>query len=155
SGTVGTRDLSEITQYSAQFSSYFSSPRQNWLWGWTANIATTELHLFPGLLAAILAAVALVRRPGRLEWVYAAVFVVAVDLSFGLHGLLYSWLYAHLWVLQGLRAPSRFAILALAALSVLAGLGFLVLDEALGRRRNGRLMLLVGVICVLVVEYGS
>ena len=53
----------------------------------------------------------------------------------GLHGRVYSFAYAHVGALGGLRAPARAAILVLAALGVLAGLGASRLRTALARPR--------------------
>src|SRR4029079_12907296 len=111
SGTVGTRSLEDVAGLSARLTSYVVSPPQNWLWGWTSDLWGTgmELRLFPGLAAMLLAAAALVLwKPRRLAWIYAAVCAVAVDLSFGTNGRAYLWLYNHVWILHGLRAPSRF-----------------------------------------------
>ena len=50
--------------------------------------------------------------------------MLAVELSLGLNGALYRWLYDHLFAFRGFRAPARFAILACCAMSVLAGFGY-------------------------------
>jgi hypothetical protein len=121
---VGTRDRGEIERYSAQPVNYLSSPPGTVLWGWTAERwGGPELHLYPGVAAVVLALFACARRPRRLVVVYGLVTVVAVDLSFGLHGPGYPWLVDHVAALQGFRSPSRFAILAGGSLAVLSAFG--------------------------------
>jgi hypothetical protein len=154
SRTVGVRGIDDIRPYSATPRSYTAAPPQNWLWGWTANVDhANELRLFPGLVGVALAVCAAARRPRRLTWVYLVAVALAVELSFGWNGRLYPWLHARLWVLHGLRAPARCGIVAVAALSVLAGLGFDVLHWCLAQR--GRRLLLVLTMAAVAVEGGS
>ena len=149
---LGPRDITEITQYSAKPINYLASPPQNWLWGWTADrFGSNEARVFPGLGAVLLAVVGLLRRPTRLAWVYAALAALAVELSFGLNGRPYTWLYETSSALHGLRAPARFAILASCALAVVAGFGFQALGDRLrtARVRRGAL---VAVLVLLTAE---
>ena len=134
SRVAGPRDLAEVTAYSATPWSYLSSPPQNWLWGWTsARWGRPELSLYPGVIAVSLAVAAVMSRSRRAVLVYAVIAALAVELSLGLNGRLYGWL-AQVGVLQGLRSPSRFSIVAMAALAVLAGLGVRALQERLAVR---------------------
>ena len=50
--------------------------------------------------------------------------IVAFDLSLGVNGLIYSWMLEWTTILQGLRAPARFAVFVLAGVSLLAALGW-------------------------------
>ena len=120
---LGPRSLAEITTYSTRPIDYLASPAQNWLWGWTAGWGGLERRVFPGALAIMLAAAAFARRPRRPVLVYAALAALSIELSFGLNGRLYSWLFAHIGALHGLRSPARFAIIASCAIAVLAGFG--------------------------------
>lgn len=150
---VGTRAAGETASYSAQWSSYLSAPSENWLWGWTAfAFEGNELHLFPGVVAVLAAAVGVVgHRRNRVMWIYLALTLLAIDLSLGMNGATYSWLYRHLRPLSGFRAPARFGILAVAALSVLAGFGF----QYLGRRAAAARALLIVVLVAIAVDSGS
>jgi hypothetical protein len=122
---LGPRAFDEIVRYSARPINYLASPSHNWLWGWTGDrFGGSELRLFPGATAIVLALFAFTRRPRGLVWVYGALCALAVEMSFGPGGSLYRWLYAHAWVFSGLRAPGRFSIVAVCALAVLAGFGF-------------------------------
>ncbi len=131
---AGPRALAEVAAYSATPSSYLASPPQNWLWGWTsARWGHPELNLYPGVIAVALATAALASRSRRTVVVYVAMAALAIELSFGLNGRLYSWL-AEVGLLQGLRSPSRFSIIAIGAIAVLAGLGVRALQERLSVR---------------------
>jgi hypothetical protein len=155
--SLGVRDPGDVATFSAQLSSYLTAPAQNWLWGWTSNwivFEGNELHLFPGLAAIVIAAFALAHKPRSLTLIYIAMVVIATVLSLGMNGPIYSWLYGHVWVFGGFRAPARFSVLACCALAVLAGLGFAYLQQVTisARRRSA---LLVTVLVAVGIEYGS
>jgi hypothetical protein len=153
---LGTRNLGDVSQFSAHLASYVTAPLQNWLWGWTASrFDGNELRLFPGLIAVALALLALTHRPRRrVVWAYLVVAAVAATLSLGVNGPIYRWMYDHLWVLGAFRAPARFSILAFCALAVLAGIGFEHLERIVSapRIRKG---LLVAVLVAVGLECGS
>jgi hypothetical protein len=150
---VGTRAEAETALFSAQMASYVAAPRQNWLWGWTSfPFEGDELHLFPGIVAVILASIGVAgNRRERLAWIYLAVAVLAIELSLGMNGTIYRWLYAHTTALRGFRAPARFAILAVCGLAVLAGFGFAYLK----RRITASSTLFIAVLVAIGVECGS
>lgn len=152
--SLGSRDPVEIATYSARPLSYLASPPHNWLWGWTAERwGGAEINLFPGALAILLVIVALWFRPRRLVLVYLVLAAATIELSLGSHGRVYPWLLEHVGPLQGLRAPSRFGIVALCAIAMLAGFGM----HALRQRLRGRLstFALAFAIVVLAAEYRS
>jgi len=150
---LGPRNPVEIARYSARPINYLASPRQSWLWGWTANrFGDNEVRLFPGAVATVLAIAAFAHRRRRLVWVYAVLAAVALELSFGTNGWLYGWLFAHVGALHGLRAPARFAILVSAALAMMAGFG---VDALAGRLRDARRarVMTIAVLALLTIEY--
>jgi hypothetical protein len=125
------------------------------LWGWTAwGFTGNERHLFPGVAAVALAIVGCAWRPRRLVLIYLALTILAVELSLGLNGTLYRWLYDHFFAFRGFRAPARFAILACCAMSVLAGFGFLFLERLLAKIPARRLLLVAALIAI-GVDSGS
>src|SRR5262249_49336002 len=87
----------------------------------------------------------------RLVWIYLALVLLAVELSLGMNGTIYSWLYEWLRPLRGFRAPARFGILAVCALSVLAGFGF----QYLSRRLAAPRAVLIAALVAIAVEGGS
>jgi hypothetical protein len=74
-------------------------------------------------MALILAAVALVPPIGRTRVAYATALLVAVELSRGLHGLVYPVLYNWLPFMRGLRSPARAGMFVGMTLAILAGFG--------------------------------
>jgi hypothetical protein len=152
---LGPRAIWDISLFSARPGSYLAAPQENWLWGWTAwGFTGNELHLFPGAVAVVLALLALTLTPRRLAWMYAVLTAVAVELSLGLNGWFYSFLYAHVSALSGFRAPARFSILACCALAVLAGLGYQSLRRLVTRPGLQR-ALFVGVLVAIGIDCGS
>jgi hypothetical protein len=152
---LGPRPAGDVLTFSADWGSYLAAPQQNWLWGWTAwGYTGNERHLFPGVVAVVLAAIGLARKPRALAWAYFALALLAVELSLGLNGALYRWLYDHLFAFRGFRAPARFAILACCAMSVLAGFGYQVLQRVLADR-PARTFLLATLLIAIGVESGS
>jgi len=152
---LGPRSRWEIAQFSALAVSYVKAPPENWLWGWTAwGLEGNEVHLFQGVVVIALAAAALILRPGRLAWIYAALAALAIEMSLGLNGWLYSWLYAHVSAFGGFRAPARFSILACCALAVLSGFGFQALRRLVPAARSRRVLFIVTLVAI-GLEFGS
>ena len=76
--------------------SYLASPYWNWLYGWTADrFGSGELRLFPGLVALGSRRHRRDAGPRRLVWIYLAVVLLVVELSFGMNGFIYPWLLRH------------------------------------------------------------
>jgi hypothetical protein len=155
SSTLGVRPFSQVADFSASPASYFAAPQENWWWGWTEDwFPGDELHLFPGAAALALALAGLLIRPSKTVWVYAALTALSIELSFGAHGHLFPWLREHLFVLQGLRAIARFAVVGFCTLSVVAGFGFAAL-QARWPARWRRVPLVAVCLLALALEYGS
>lgn len=123
---LGGRSDDEIAHWSARPQSYAAVPPENRLYGpWLAPLGTPEGRLFPGLVALGLALGAAFNRASRrLVVVYAWGLACAVVLSMGTHTPVYGILLRVVPPLDGLRAPARFGMLVLLALSVLAAIGF-------------------------------
>jgi hypothetical protein len=153
---LGVRDPGEVARFSAKLASYATAPQENWLWGWTAfRFEGDELRLFPGIVAGVLAILApCLRRRRPVAVIYLGMLALAVALSLGFNNPVYRFLYAHVWPMQGFRAPARFAILAGSALAVLAGIGFMYLEERFSAPRVRR-GVFIGVLVAIGLEYGS
>jgi MFS family permease len=124
SRAVGGRDLVEIARYSAHPSNYLAATPLSLLWGWTSDRwGDSELRLFPGIVAVVLSLFSVANRSWRWTVLYAVVALLAVDLSFGINGAAYRWLSDHVGALHGLRSASRFAMLAMCGVAMLAALG--------------------------------
>lgn len=149
---VGDRPVEQVSAFRATSGSYFSATPGNWLYGATATRGSPERHLFPGATAVLLALVGiLLRVPSRRVAVYLLLMVAAFEMSFGLRGYSYSFLYEHVGVYRGLRATARLGLFVLMFLGILAGFGYAAL--AANRPRRGRVALLVFCVAALLAEY--
>ena len=153
---LGGRTVEDIARYSASPMNYFSTTSLSWAWGWTADRwGGSELRLFPGAIALLLALGACLRRPLRPVLVYTVTAAVAIELSFGLNGRLYRALFDQVGALQGFRSLSRFAIIASCAIAVLSALGA---EAFLARLRARPLACAAMVPCLLALmlaDYGN
>lgn len=124
--------------------SFVASPTHlhQWLWSLVSDwriLDTASAFLFPGILPLALAAVALLWR-GRGEWrfdtaaFYGLLVLLGAWLSvgppLGIWPLVYDWPG-----LSFVRVPSRFSVLAILGLAILAGIGFDRLTRGRGPRQ--------------------
>jgi hypothetical protein len=152
--SVGGRGTSEIMQFSARPSNYLVATPDNVIYGRAfASRGRPERRLFPGTLAVVLAIVGLFARPPAryvTTIAYLLAMVLAYELSLGLSGYSYRFLFEHASVFQGFRALARLGIFVVFFLAVLAAFGYAALASAHGMRR--RALLCVTVI-ILMLEY--
>jgi hypothetical protein len=131
------RGLEDAERYSADWRAYFasSSYAQAWMLPYLGH--WNEV-LFPGLVATTLgitgAWLAGAKRNIELLTIYGGLAVLACWTSFGPQAGLYRVLYYALPVFRWLRAPSRFGLLVVFGLAVLAGIG---LSVVLPKNRKG------------------
>ena len=152
--STGDRPPEAVARYSATPASYLAVPPHNWLYGsWLAKYGEAETRLFPGAMALVLAVAGLAAGPwNRRRWAYVAGGLVAVDLSFGTNGLLFSILRDWAVPYRGLRAPARAGVLVLLVISVFAGSGAAWLFARVPSRGAARLTAAI-IVLVLLVEY--
>lgn len=150
---VGDRPISEVISFSALPKSYLAAPRENWLYGRYTHVATTdERQLFPGVVPVLLAmAGLLLLRPPAWAMTYLLLLALAFDMSLGLHGYTFTFLYGHVRAFRGFRALARLGMFVLLALAVLAAHGYRVIAGAL--RPAGRRVLFAGLACAMLCEY--
>jgi hypothetical protein len=124
------RSLEEATHFAANWSSYLasSSYAHGWMLGYLPRWSEVN---FPGLVAAGLgvAGIFLARSPRNREilFVYGGLAALACWASFGPAGGLYAVLYDTVPVFAWLRVPSRFGLIVVFGLSVLAGVALMAL----------------------------
>ena len=150
---IGGRSNAELVSFSARPSSYLIATPDNVLWGQAfQSRGRLERRLFPGALAVLLALVGLLlRRPPAPALVYLLSLILAFDMSLGLSGQTYRYLYEHVPLYQGLRALARLGIFVVFFLATLAGYGYVALAAPLSGR--GRILLAAGICLVLLAEY--
>jgi hypothetical protein len=116
--------LDDIATYATTLTSYAASGTR--LWG-----GLTQRHLdpalirdtlFPGLTLLGLGLAGLSLAPRRFRWVAVVASVLAVVFSLGPETAFYRFLHEHVVLVRGVRALSRFSLVPLLALCVLAGL---------------------------------
>ncbi|MCC7184829.1 MAG: hypothetical protein IT185_01215 [Acidobacteria bacterium] len=140
------RPLEQVADFSATPGGYLSS--MSWLHrGWSTSAATVETNLwFPGVVCLALATIGLIVgwRTSRLtRWAIALVLCGFV-LSLGTMTPVYEWVYRLFPPVQGIRAASRFGMLALVGLALLAALAVAWLERRL-RPRAARVLIVVSI----------
>jgi hypothetical protein len=155
SRTLGGRDLIEIARYSAHPTNYLSATSLSFLWGWTSDRwGDRELRLYPGIVAIILALFSVSHRSWRWTILYAAIALLAIDLSFGINGSAYRWLSDHVSALRGFRSASRFAMLAMCAVAMLSALGTQAIVER-GLLTSRSVAVIPIALALLIVDYAN
>jgi hypothetical protein len=144
SRVVGERTAQDLTTFSAHLGDYRQAHPDNWLYGSDDRPGEPEKRLFPGYSNLALALVGSLASGTGAGAVYAAGAIASVDLSLGVNGLGYTWLYDHLAPFRALRVPARFGMLLGLTLAVLGAFGSARLLR--GRAPAVRLV----VVCVLL-----
>ena len=126
------------------------------LWGSFEQEANA--YLFPGILVLVLGALALTDRsqdrPGARNYAVFYLLIAVIATMMFLDRPIELWRYVY-WLpgLNFIRVPSRFIILTMLALSVLAGFGFERLAARLSTRAKQIAMVLI--VALLLGEYSS
>ena len=126
------------------------------LWGPFAK--EPDAYLFPGILVLLLAAIAVVnhpaRRPLRENFVAFYLLLAVMSTLMFVGWPVELWLYVH-WLpgLSFIRMPSRFIILTMLALAVLAGIGVDRLTARLAKRTAT--MATAAMVAFLLAEYST
>ena len=150
---MGARAPGEIGTYSARPPDYLLATPDNYLYGAHApQRGRAERRLFPGIATVALAATTLVvKGPSTRVIIYLLALVAAFEMSLGVGGYTYPFLYEHVPGFDSLRAPARLGIFVLFFLGVLAAHGYAAIEQAL--RPRLRTALAVVVCAILALEY--
>ena len=146
----GQRDPWAVDVYSAELSDYFRPhPKLALYRGRLLPANREERSLFPGLSPLALAAVGLMPPLGPIRLAYSAGMVLAFDMSRGMKGVLYPYLYDWLPGMRGMRVPARFAVILGISLIVIGAFGVRrLLRRFKGPRARG---LVTGVVVLLAM----
>jgi hypothetical protein len=148
---VGRRSPGDIAMFSARPYDYLTATPNNRVYG-DVFAGRPERRQFPGVLPLLLAVAGLLlRAPERHTVAYLIALVIAFEMSLGLHGFSYRFLYEHVPLYAGLRAPARLGIFAIMFLSVLAAIGYTAVRDVVPAA--ARRVLAVLIPSVLLVEY--
>ncbi len=150
---VGSRSEAQVLEFGARPSSYLVATDGNLLYGArSAPRGRPERRLFPGMLALLLALVGLLlRRPTHEAIVYLLAGITAFEMSLGLRGYSFAFLYEHVPFFTALRAPARLGIFVVFFLAILAAYGHAAIEGTLAKR--GARVLTAGIVAVLLLEY--
>jgi hypothetical protein len=129
------RSIEAVREYSATLAGYLAAAGRIHFHTWSGRFFENPVDsFFPGVMAIILAAVAIAaavrQRTTRARVVMlVAIGLVGFLLSLGLQTPLYAIVYSVLPPMAGLRAAARFGNLFLLAMAVLAGLGLAAMRQ--------------------------
>lgn len=143
------RTLDETARYGATWRDYLASGGRLHLALWSARFTSGATALFPGvavLLLAFVGARSTRSDRGRMRML-VAIAALGLVLSLGPALPLYGWLYQIVPLLQATRVASRWGVLVLTALAVLAGFG----TAALRAQASPRWRLVLAWVLPLVV----
>lgn len=155
SRTVGTRTLDDVRHYGASLANYAAAPPSNRMYGKTlAHLGADELFLFPGAAAIAFGVVGALGATGPTRLAYLGALILAFDLSRGLDGWTYGWLFEHVSPFRALRSPARIGILVNLSIAVLCAYGVAwvlpKIRHPVWRQGAGAV-----IVAVLIVEYAS
>ncbi|TAK11416.1 MAG: hypothetical protein EPO35_12340 [Acidobacteria bacterium] len=140
------RTLQEAQQYSVRWRSYFASGFLVYRWILPLLGSWREV-LFPGFLSIAFTTIAIAHTVRRRDdalvrsrrsqlWFYAGLTVLAIWASLGPDAGLYRFLYNVVPGMSFLRAPSRFGLVVILSMAVMAGFGLSFIERYWhGRRR--------------------
>ena len=148
----GDRGESIVKFYSADIEDFFR-PHQR-LATYSGHLLPDvhpERALFPGFSTLVLSAVALAPPIGEMRLAFTAGLLVAGDMTQGLNGSLYPFLYDVFPPIRGMRVPARFSILLGISLTVLASFG---VRRLLARCRTpaARALALAGMTALILID---
>jgi hypothetical protein len=146
------RPIEQVADFSATPGGYLSS--MSWMHrGWSTTATTVDTNLwFPGVVCLVLATIGLVVgwKTSRLTRWAVALVVVGCVLSLGTATPVYEWVYHLFPPMQGIRAASRFGMLALVGLALLAAVALAWLERRL--RPRTALVVVVASLCLTTAE---
>jgi hypothetical protein len=131
-----TRSLAEVSEFSAHLTDYLATGGRLHFSVWSHRFVNKDA-LFPGMIASCLAITALV---GGVAWgdrrarMAVAFGVLAFAVSFGPAFPLYTVMIRVFPIMSGIRGAVRAGQLFLAAIALLAGFGWVLLDRRFERR---------------------
>jgi hypothetical protein len=149
--TVGERSADEIRAYSAVGRDYFTADRRNAVYHSTLWYPENgERELFPGAVPVALGVAALLAPASPVVLPVVMTVAVGIDASLGLHGTVYSGMYALLPPIRGFRAPARFRAIVGLGLALLCGVAVAGLMERIPSIWLARAALAATCVLVLV-----
>jgi hypothetical protein len=120
----GERDRNTVLFYSATLSDYFRPhPRSAVYGGRLLADEHPERALFPGATPLVLSIAGLVPPIGSIRLAYLTGLVFAFDLSLGLNGETFPYLFNSFEWIRGMRVPARISVILAISLATLGAFG--------------------------------
>jgi hypothetical protein len=146
---MGPRGEGTVEFYSAEGPDYLKPHFRSWTYERWSDGGHPERQLFPRITPVALALIGTWPPMSVARIGYAIALAVSTDGSFGLHGMTFPWLRAHVPGFDGLRVPARFSMLVGLLLAILSGYGAARIFRRWPRARS---LLFPAVLAPLLVE---
>jgi hypothetical protein len=140
---MGGRHPSEVRFYSALGEDYTKAHYRSLTYESMSRDAEPERSLFPRITPILLTLIACWPPLSVSRIAYALALAFSVEMSFGLNGSVFPWLYEYVPPYGGIRVPARYSVLAGLSLAVLSGYGAARLFRRWPRRRGALLALIL------------
>ena len=122
-GQMGNRHLGEVTFYSAVGPDYQKAHFRSGTYYRLAEGAEPERSLFPRLTPVVLTLIALWPPLSVTRIAYALALAFSVEVSLGMNGSVFPWLFDYVPPYGGIRVPARYSIMAGMTLAILSAYG--------------------------------
>jgi len=146
---MGNRHVGEVQYYSATGEDYTNAHYRSLTYKQLSEDARGERALFPRFTPILLTLVALWPPLSVTRIAYVLALAFSVEVSLGMNGFVFPWLYEHVPPYGGIRVPARYSVMAGLSLAVLSGYGAARVFERWPRRRGA---LLAGFLVAITVE---
>ena len=145
---MGDRSIGEVTFYSAVGEDYTKAHYRSRTYLDLSHDARPERSLFPRLTPILLTLIAFWPPLSVARLAYALALAFSIEVSLGMNGSVFPWLYEWIPPYGGIRVPARYSVMAGLSLAVLSGYGAARLFTRWPRLRGALLALLLTAIAV-------
>lgn len=145
---MGNRHPGEVAFYSAVGTDYLKAHDRDLTYHSLSEGAEPERSLFPRLTAVVLVVIALWPPLSVTRIAYALALAFSVEVSLGMNGSIFPWLYQHVPPYGGIRVPARYSMMAGMSLAILAGYGAARCFRRWPQARGALLAVMTGAIAV-------
>lgn len=143
---MGNRQTGEVAFYSALGPDYLKAHDRSLTYRSLADGAEPERSLFPRIAPVLLALVALWPPLSVTRIAYALVLAFSVEVSLGMNGSIFPWLYYYVPPYGGIRVPARYSVMMGMTLAILSAYGAARCFRRWPRARSVLLAVMLGAI---------
>lgn len=146
---MGDRHVGEVTFYSAVGPDYLKAHNRSLTYESLARGAEPERSLFPRITPVLLALFAVWPPLSVTRIAYLLALAFSLEVSLGMNGSIFPWLYEYVPPYGGIRVPARYSIMAGMTLAILAAFGVARLVQ---RWPRARIPLMAAIVGAIVIE---